>query len=126
MFGSSISSNTVSDCCVYCCSLSCFVHSSMLSCPNLTMYLRSVFFFFSSLQLFSIDFIVLKNSGGGYIIALALHLRINDCFCMFCATSSLWTSIHNIGDVLDNFDDIIVAVVTFSSFSRKSCAAIFL
>merc|ERR1712240_639251 len=126
IFGSSISPNTVSSCCEYCGSFSCLVHSSMLSCPNLTIYLRSVFFFFASLHLFSTDFIVLKNSGGGYMIALSSRLRIDDCFCMFSAISSLWTSIHNIGDVVDSFDDIIVAVVTFSSFSRKSCAAIFL
>merc|ERR1712240_121097 len=126
IFGSSISPKTVSGCCEYCGSLSCLVQSSMLSGPSLTMYLRSLFFFFCSLQLFSTDFIVLKNSGCGYIIALSSRLRIADCFCMFSATSSLWTSIHSSCDVVDSFDDIIVAVVIFNSFSRKSCAAIFL
>ena len=71
MLGSTICPKVVSGCLVYCGSLSNFVHSSMLSGPNFTWYLRSGFVFFSSLQFCSIDFIVGKSSCGGYIIASA-------------------------------------------------------
>ena len=79
-FGGSISPYVSSGCCEYCGSCGYLVHSSMLSVPIFTMYLRSLFVFFCSLQLCSTDFIVLKYSGGGYIIALASRLSVADCF----------------------------------------------
>ena len=80
MFGFSMLPKTVSVCFVYCGSLNSFVHSSMLSCPSFTWYRRFGFLFFSSLQLFSIDLIVLNSSCGGYIVARASLLYYEDCF----------------------------------------------
>ena len=66
------------------------------------------------------------SSCGGYIMALDSVQTLADYLMVISAVSLSSTSIQRIGEERDILEDIMLMLVSFSSLSKNSAAAIFL